>query len=278
MREAVASRPVLRYHGGKWMLAPWILSHFPQHKIYTEAFGGGASVLLRKRRSYDEVYNDLDGEIVNLFRVLRDEQQARRLICLVELTPYARQEFADSYEATDDPVEQARRTLARSFMGFGANGTAGAKTGFRAGLRAAGTSAAHDWMNFPPHLARAVERLRGVTMENRPAVDVLRFYDDPRALHFVDPPYPHGTRGYGSYRYEMADDDHRELATVLRGLKGMVVLCGYACDLYDLELYPDWHRVTRNTYADGARPRTEVLWISPDAVAQPQLALEVSNA
>lgn len=86
-------RPLLRYHGGKWRLAPWIISFFPDHRIYTEAYGGAASVLLRKKRSYAEVYNDLDGEIVNLFRVLRNPAQARELIRLVALTPFAREEF-----------------------------------------------------------------------------------------------------------------------------------------------------------------------------------------
>lgn len=268
------ARPVLRYHGGKWMLAPWILSHFPEHKIYTESFGGGASVLLRKRRCYDEVYNDLDGEIVNMFRVLRNPSQARELVRLVSLTPYAREEFEVSYLTDGDPIEQARRTITRSFMGFGANATSGGKTGFRSGQRSSGSSAAHDWMNYPPVLAGAIERMRGVTIENRPAIDVLRFYDDARSLHFVDPPYPHSTRGDGSYRFEMTDDDHRELAAALHGLKGMVVLCGYACELYDEELYPDWQRITRDTFGDNARPRTEVLWISPNAITRPQLSLE----
>lgn len=258
------------------MLAPWILSHFPEHKIYTEAFGGGASVLLRKQRTYDEVYNDLDGEIVNLFRVLRNPSQARELIRLVTLTPYARQEFDESYLPDGDPVEQARRTVVRSAMGFGHHSASGQKTGFRTGTRLSGTSAAHDWMRYPPILAAAVERLRGVTIENRHAFDVLRFYDDSKALHFVDPPYPHSTRGDGAwYKYEMTDDEHRELATVLHSLKGMVVLCGYACELYDQELYPDWRRITKDTHADGARDRTEVLWISPNAVTRPQL-LEVA--
>ena len=268
------TRPILRYHGGKWMLAPWILSHLPDHKIYTESFGGGASVLLRKKRSYDEVYNDLDGEIVNLFRVMRNPSQARELLRLVTLTPYAREEFEASYLADGDPIEQARRTVTRSFMGFGAHATAGGATGFRCGQRSSGSSAAHDWRNYPPVMEKAIDRLRGVTIENRNALEVLKFYDSPKTLHFVDPPYPHGTRcGDAWYRYELNDDEHRELAATLHGMKGMVVLCGYACDLYDLELYADWQRVTKDTHADGAKPRTEVLWISPNAVVRPQLAL-----
>src|SRR3954471_8601570 len=100
------TRPVLRYHVGKWILAPWIISHFPSHRVYTEAFGGAASVLMRKPRSYGEVYNDLDGEIVNLFHVLRGPR-AGELIASLRLTPFARIEFEESYETAADPVEQA---------------------------------------------------------------------------------------------------------------------------------------------------------------------------
>ena len=104
------TRPLVRYHGGKWMLAPWIIAHFPPHRTYVEPFGGGGSVLLRKTRSYAEVYNDLGGEIVNLFRVAR--ARGEELARLVELTPFARAEFAESYEPAEDELEEARRLIA----------------------------------------------------------------------------------------------------------------------------------------------------------------------
>lgn len=278
----IVQRPVLRWHGGKWNLANWIISHFPPHRVYTEAFGGAASVLLRKPRSYAEIYNDLDGEVVSLFRVLRNPSQARELLRLLRMTPYARDEFERSYLADGDPIEQARRTIVRSFMGFGSAGASSSKsTGFRGNASRSGTTPAHDWVNLPGALEAAVERLRGVVIENRPAVQVLAMYDKPVCLHYVDPPYPLGTRGRNrrgsGYRHEMTDDDHRELAGVLRSLRGMVILSGYPCDLYDRELYPDWQRIERSAHADGARKRTEVLWISPNAVTRPQLfEMEVS--
>src|SRR5665213_2754809 len=114
-------RPVLRWHGGKWLLAKRILEYFPRHHLYTEAYGGAASVLLRKWRSAGEIYNDLDQTLVHLFRVLRDPDQAAALIRLLELTPYARDEFAAAYEPAEDPVERARRTIVRSFMGYGSD-------------------------------------------------------------------------------------------------------------------------------------------------------------
>src|SRR5690606_30121855 len=112
-----------------------------------------------------------------------------------------------------------------------------------------------------------VERLQGVVIENRDALEVIRSHDRHDTLHYIDPPYPLATRDAGTdYRHEMTDDDHRELAAVLRSAKGMVMISGYPCDLYDRELYPDWHRVERQALADGARRRTEVLWISPRTV------------
>lgn len=261
-------RPMLRWHGGKWMLAPWLLSHFPPHRIYTEAFAGAASVLLRKPRAYSEVINDLDGDVVNLFRVLRDPETARELARLLYATPFAREEFEAAYEPTCDALERARRLVVRSFMGFGSAAcNPDHATGFRSNSNRSGTTPARDWAHYPESLALTAERLRGVVVECRPAVDVLLAHDGPETLHYVDPPYVHSTR-YATalrediYRHEMSDKDHRELAGVLRGLRGAVVLSGYPCDLYDRELYPDWRRVERAHHADGARDRTEVLWLN----------------
>ena len=261
------TRPILRYHGGKWRLAPWIIGHFPPHRVYVEPFGGAASVLLRKPRSYAEVYNDLDGEVVNLFRVLRDETLAGRLCAMLALTPFARAEFEAAYEDCDNPVERARRLVIVSFMGFGSNGhNTLTRTGFRANSNRSGTTPAHDWSNYPDALRVGVERLRGVVIESRDALDIIRQHDGPRTLHYVDPPYPHSTRDRGGrqrdYRHEMTDNEHRALAATLRAVEGTVVLSGYACDLYDRELYPDWARVERAAHADGARDRVEVLWLN----------------
>ncbi len=261
-------RPVLRYHGGKWRLAPWIISYFPSHRVYVEPFSGAASVLLRKPRSYAEVYNDLDGEIVNLFRVLRDPTQARELIRLVRLTPYARAEYELSYIMSGDPIEQARRTLLRSFGGFSSVGATGRwRTGFRANVTRTWSTPADDWTTLPMTLEGVVERLQGVVIENGHAIEVIHRYDNQAALFYVDPPYVYDTRFIRwigkAYKHEMTDEQHRELAVILRSITGYVVLSGYASHLYDEELYPDWHRVEKDSHADGARDRTEILWLSP---------------
>lgn len=267
------TRPVLRYHGGKWLLAEWIISHFPPHRIYIEPFGGGGSVLLKKARVAGEVYNDLDGEIVNLFRVLRDPAQARALTRLCELTPFARAEFEGADLPASDPIDAARKLLIRSYMGFSPAAAMPARsvqrTGFRAtGHRRNGAAAAMDWANYGQAISAFTERLRGVTIENRPAFEVIKQQDTAETLFYLDPPYPHSTRSnmyQTAYRFEMTDGEHRELADLLHMVKGMVVLSGYRCDLYDRELYSDWRKETRAALADGARKRVECLWISPNA-------------
>lgn len=275
MSDAV-SRPVVRWFGGKWKLAPWILSHFPTHRVYVEPFGGGGSVLLRKPRSYAEVYNDLDGEIVNLFKVLRHKTRAAELIELLRLTPFSRDEFLSCREPGDpDVVERARRLLVYSFQGFGTNAHSRVPTGFRSNSNRSGTTPAKDWSNFPDALAATVDRLRGVVIENRDAKKIMAQHDSVQTLHYCDPPYVHSTRSQGNpydlayrgYAHELTDEDHAELLTFLRGLQGMVILSGYPHALYD-EMLPEWTRVEKAAHADGARDRTEVLWLSPKAAAR----------
>ncbi len=254
----MVARPIVRYHGGKWMLAPWIISHFPAHRIYVEPFGGGGSVLLRKPRARAEVYNDLDGEIVNLFRVARDQGEALR--CALELTPFARAEFAISYEPSADPLEQARRTVVRAFMGFGSN-SHNKVTGFRSNSNRSGTTPAMDWSHYPAKFGAIIERLQGVVLENRDALEVIRIHDSPATLHYIDPPYLAATRNAGDdYRFEMDDAAHIRLSEVLHDLKGAVIVSGYPSMLYD-DLYVGWDRAERASLADGARPRTEVLYM-----------------
>lgn len=270
------TRPVLRWHGGKWKLAPWIISHFPQHRIYVEPFGGAASVLLRKERSFSEVYNDLDSEVVTLFRVLRDAEQANELIRRLRLTPFARDEFNLAYEPSDDSLEIARKLVIRSYMGYGSDSahTSG-NTGFRAQSPRSGRSPEKEWFNYPPALAAIVDRVAGIAVENRPALQVMERHDAADTLHYVDPPYVSETRStksrrggarYHVYRHELQDDDHLDLLRFLGGLRGMVILSGYPCAMYDDALI-GWRRVEREALADGARPRTEVLWINPACAA-----------
>lgn len=266
-------RPALRYHGGKWRLAPWIISHFPSHRVYVEPYGGAASVLLRKPRGKSEIYNDMDGEVVNLFQVVRD--RGAELVEAIELTPYSRDEFYLSFIHSDDRIERARRMVLRSFAGYGGNLTKPNRDGTpqRTGFRTycgpgRGRSTCGDWRALPAELRKIIERMQGVCIEHRDALRVMRDHDSPATLHYVDPPYVHSTRGmdaggsHRGYRFEMTDQQHAELAQVLQSLQGLVLLSGYRCDLYD-SLYSGWERRDHKSYADGARPRIESVWMNP---------------
>lgn len=265
------TRPALRYHGGKWKLAPWIISHFPVHHVYVEPFGGAGSVLLRKPRSYAEVYNDINDDLVCLFRVLRDTVLSARLIEQLRLTPFARVEFEAAYSPSEDPVERARRMLVRAYMGFGsASAIRINRTGFRAKNNRSYTTPAHDWAYYPDTLRAVVERMQGVVIEHRDALACMRQHDAPTTLHYVDPPYVHDTRSShctrakAVYSHEMSDADHVVLADGLKQLTGMVVVSGYRCELYDT-IFSEWERHDKQALADGARPRIESLWLNPSA-------------
>lgn len=264
-------RPIVRYHGGKWKLAPWIVSNFPEHRVYVEAFGGGGSVLLRKPRSYAEIYNDLDAEIVSLFRVARDH--GPKLKEKLELTPFSRDEYLEAWYPSEDPIKQARRTVIRSFMGFGSAaitlmrlpdnpGRGGlAKTGFRSNSNRSGTTPAHDWKNYPDALSSIIKRLQGVVIENKDALSVIADHDSADTLFYIDPPYLPETRDKGQdYKFEMTKDDHIGLAECLNKVRGKVVLSCYQSKLYD-DLYRGWIRHEKDAFADGARKRVEIIYI-----------------
>lgn len=270
--QTAPTRAVLRWHGGKWKLAPWIISHFPKHRVYVEPFGGAASVLLRKEPALSEVYNDLDAEAVNLFRVLRSAD-GDRLIEALRLTPFSRAEFDLAFEVTPDPLERARRLIVRSFFAGGTRGVLDVDrvmAGFNSGsARSRGgnpqPSHARDWSTYADTLPAAIARLMTVIIDNRPALDLIAQHDGEHTLFYIDPPYVEGTRSdraRKAYRHELTDEDHVALLQRLRVLQGMVVLSGYPSDLYDAAL-DDWRRVITAAHADGAQDRTEVLWINP---------------
>jgi DNA adenine methylase len=264
---AAPTRPALRYHGGKWLLAPWIISHFPRHRTYLEAYGGGASVLLRKPRCRGEIYNDIDGDIVNVFRVLQNPAQASRLRELLALTPFARDEWRLAYEPADDPVEQARRVMIRSQMGFGSDScNANRGTGFRKNANRRATTPAVDWSRFPDCVPTFTARFAGVVIENKPALEVMPEHDREDTLHYLDPTYLLSvcTAGGRGYAHIMSDADHKALAPVARGLKGAVILSHYRCEMYD-EFYGDWKRVDRRVLVFRQTHRIESLYLNPRA-------------
>lgn len=251
------ARPVLKYYGGKWRQVPKLLALLPPHARYLEPYGGAGSVILRKNPSACDVYNDINGDVVNLFRVLRDPVDGPRLLRSLELTPYARAEYDLSHEPTDDPVEWARRVLVRSTMGmhgYMPNRQAGWRvTALKdAPAEFAGKSEALDWV---------IQRMKGIYIENMDAIECIRKYDGPDCVIYCDPPYVHGTRTVtDSYDGEMTDADHVALAGVLRTCKGRPLISGYESDLYE-GLYWDWDKYYLRG-VDSARNQTqEVVWV-----------------
>ncbi len=253
---------MLRWHGGKWILAPWIISHFPKHRVYCEPFAGAASVLLRKERSYSEVINDINDDLFNLFEVLRDRPDEIKQA--IVMTPFSRREFERAYSMHPDPIEKARRFMIRSFQGFGNVGAAGtAATGWRSNSHRSGTTPAKDWMSLPLAMDQTIERLRGVIIENRTWQKVVDQHDSETTLFYFDPPYLEETRTrYGVYSHEMTEENHEEFLARAKTIQGRAIISAYDSPLYDAAL-KGWKKEVKEINADGAKKRTEILWISP---------------
>ncbi|HDH1436806.1 TPA: DNA adenine methylase [Klebsiella quasipneumoniae subsp. similipneumoniae] len=261
--------PAIRYHGGKFRLAPWIIEQMPEHVCYVEPFGGAASVLLQKPRSYSEVYNDLDGEVVNLFRVLRNPELNQRLQDACRLTPYSRDEFCHAQQPATDSVERARRMVVRACMGFGSAAGIGGNSGFRGDSKRKYATAAHLWERYPENLAALCQRLQGVIIENKDALSVMRAHDAQTTLHYIDPPYVPETRVQGNryYAYEMTVEGHEQLLAVARTMTGMVMISGYDTEVYN-DMLSGWaktEKTSRISAGRGTKVRTECLWLNPAA-------------
>lgn len=279
--EMSVSAPALRYHGAKFRLASWVMGFFPEHTCYVEPFGGAAGVLLQKPRVYAEVYNDLDGSVVNFFRVLRDPVQRAQLLEAIILTPYARSEFEMAWEPTEDPIEMARRLCIRAQMGFGSAGATKGTTGFRIDTKREYGTAQHLWQTYPAAIAAAGERMTGVLIENRDAIEVMELHDALTTLHFVDPPYVHHTRvnGNRTYQHELSDEQHVKLLRSLLGLEGFVVLSGYESDLYEQALQ-GWEKhatTARISAGRGTALRKECVWLNPACSAALRKAASQRN-
>jgi DNA adenine methylase len=269
---SIPTRPVLRYHGGKWRIAPWIIKHFPEHRVYVEPFAGAASVLLRKPRSFAEVINDPNAEICNVFRVLRDKEQSAELERVLRLTPFHRKEFDEAHQPWPEQIEQARRTIARCMMGYGGTGhNPKLRTGFRANGFRERVPPAMDWSTYPDQIELFNQRLRGVTIECRDAWEVIWLQDRDGCLFYIDPPYLLSTRSRTDKRYshEYNHCQHVLLSIVLHQVEGMVVVSHYDCDLYD-RLYAGWMKVSKTARTDGGKKRVECLYISPNAAERLQ--------
>ncbi|MGB9623757.1 MAG: DNA adenine methylase [Phycisphaerae bacterium] len=259
------------WYGGKFSHLDWLLPLSPKCHHYCEPFAGSAAVLLNREPSPVETYNDLDGEVCNFFRVLRNQTKA--LIKVITLTPFSREEFAIACEldAKLSALERARRFYVRARQvrtGLAQTASLGRWANCIDTSRAGMSGVVSRWLGGVDQLPDIGERLLRVQIENRPAVDVIRLYDSAETLFYCDPPYVHETRGDSkAYGHEMTDEQHRELADVLNSAKGMVAISNYDCELMN-RLYPAkrWRKIVAPAKTNHSTKdvRTEVLWVNYD--------------
>lgn len=255
-------RPALRYRGGKWRIASWIIRHLPVHECYVEPFMGACSVLLQKPPSAFEVVNDLDGYVVAFFRCLRDRRAD--LEESIWLTPCSRQELRLAYEPAEDELEKARKLYMRCAIG---RGSANRKSGWR--FQKAWNGWGKDYprlMKHLDHFGPIADRLMTVQIEQDDALATIRRFDGPRTVFYVDPPYmaEFRARSRDLYSTELNDEDHLRLAEVLHSIVGMALVSGYASPLYE-KIYAGWRQVKKIAYGERQKQVTECLWISPAA-------------
>jgi DNA adenine methylase len=256
------------WYGGKYSHLSWLLPLLPQANHYCEPFGGSAAVLINRDPSPVETYNDIDGEVVNFFRVLRDQRD--ELIEAIGLTPFSREEFVIAIQEPVDGLsnlERARRFYVRARQartGLAQTASPGRWAACRNTSRRGMGGAVSRWLGSSQDLVEIAARLIRVQIDHRPAVDVIRAYDSPDTLFYCDPPYPHESRGDSkAYRFEMNDNEHICLARLLHEVEGRVAISGYRCDLMN-DLYGDWRRIDADpSLCHSVKgERQESLWIN----------------
>ena len=251
-------KAILKYPGSKWRIADWITEHFPEHKVYCEPFFGSGAVFFKKKPSYIETINDVDGNIVNLFKVCRERPEA--LAKAIEFTPFSREEFVDCYDMTvGDAVERARRTLVRYHQSFGT--TNSSKKSWRNVQTYGGPRCATMWNYLPDTIIECCERLKNAQIESIDGLKLIRRYNHPDTLIYCDPPYLRSLRKKNMYAHELGDERHVELLEVLKQSKSKIILSGYDNDLYNEVLF-DWRTDTKQTTAQMGLHRTEKIWMN----------------
>ena len=253
---------ILNYPGAKWGMAKQIVSMMPPHKSYLEPFFGSGAVLFNKQPSAIETVNDIDGDIVNFFKVVRERPE--ELAEAISLTPYSRDVFNDAHKNRGTTAfDRAYRFAIRSRMGHGFKTYQ--KTGFKIDVYARERSyCVNCWNTMPERIFEAAARLKDVQIENRPALELIQKFNYDNVLIYADPPYLLSTRGGKQYRHEMDEQGHVELLAALKSHRGPAIISGYPSELYDSELR-GWNRITKQSYNQNSDARTEVLWFNFDA-------------
>lgn len=254
-------KTVLKYPGAKNRIADWICSYIPKHDVYVELYGGSFAVFFNKVPARIETLNDLDGNVFNYFRVLREHPE--ELAAQLKLTPFSRDEYYNAciYDESDSDIEKARKFAVRCWQGFGCSNLY--RNGFRSSQQKNSPHTTKEWRNLPERLINASERLLNAQIENLPAVELLHRYNTADVLMYIDPPYLHGTRKNYLYKHEMTDEQHEELLSLIKDHPGRIILSGYDNDLYNSYL-PEWNKRHKKTQAEAGISRTETLWLNFD--------------
>lgn len=252
-------KTVLKYPGAKNRIASWICSFIPEHDVYLEPFAGSLAVFFNKRPARIETLNDLDGEVVNYFRVLRDKPQ--ELIAKLRLTPFARDEYNNAFEINEDDsdVERARKFAVKCWQGFGCSNLY--KNGFRSSQQKNSPHCTKEWRELPERLVEASKRLLNAQIENLPAIEIIQRYNTADVFMYVDPPYLLSTRKQYLYKHEMTDAEHEELLKLLLKHPGRVLISGYENEMYN-DYLARWHKEKKKAQAEKGLIRTEVLWMN----------------
>lgn len=253
-------KAIFKYPGSKWGTAKWIVQHFPDHHSYVEPFFGSGAVFFSKPRSDIETINDINGDVVNLFEWIKKDPE--KLAYEIYYTPYSREIYeAAYYKEPKDSLDAAVMFYIRLNMGQGFR-TKGRKTGWKMDIQGREKAyAAKDWCGIPGKIFEAAERLRGVQIECRPAIDVIQRFNFENVLIYCDPPYLLSTRNGKQYENEMSDADHAELLETLLQHKGSVIISGYASEMYD-DILKDWYRDEITNYARNQTQRREIIWFN----------------
>mgnify|MGYP000895247374 FL=1 len=256
---AAMTQAILKYPGAKNRLARWIVSHIPPHKIYVEPFFGSGAVFFNKERCYNEIINDIDDDIYNFFKILRENPQ--KLTEGLRLTPYCRKEYEMAYNKQSDldDIEKARRFAVKCWQGFGCGNKY--KNGWRRGIGKTSPNPARAWSKLSETLELAVARLSNAQIEKKDGIELIRKLKGKDTFIYVDPPYPHNTRKNYLYNHEMTDSDHERLLETVLYSSCKIMVSSYENDVYETYL-KNWRKVKKHTIAECSVPRTEVLYMN----------------
>lgn len=256
---------ILKYPGAKWRIAEWIIENMPEHHSYVEPFFGSGAVFFNKPLSNIETINDLDGEIVNFFEVIRDIP--KELATKIYMTPYARAAYESAYEQLNK-INNSKLNRALNFcikinMSYGhrCNSKVGWKSDVQGRERAYTLRA---WNKLPDIIMEAALRLKETQIEKGSAIEVIRRFNNPRCLIYCDPPYLLEARNVSKqYNYEMSNKDHEDLLNTIIESKSKIIISGYDSDLYN-DALKGWRKKTGYSLTQSMRKAKEVLWMNYD--------------